>query len=209
MNTKWILMRWCHHWSYLANLVFGENCRKIGVNTSGPESIKWWHHQCVSHKVMTSQISVQSESSICWGAVPTSWIFIKNPLVTSSLFAFQIKYFHSPRLVHRALSNSKARQVRSFYVAIITLCFSSPEVFTLIFLKFWPKKGSPSTIITFVLFSPLCQNNSKTKCPLLYTWFYPWISLDRGLLPGHQPFLTSLYTVTSLFTSNDVSKQIV
>ena len=33
--------------------------------------------------------------------------------MTSSLFAFQIKYFHSPRLVHTALSNSKARQVRS------------------------------------------------------------------------------------------------
>ena len=95
---------------------FGENCRKIGVNTSGPETIKWWHHQCVSHKVMTSPMSIQSESSICWGAFPTSWIFIKNPLVTSSLFAFQIKYFYSPRLFHTALSNSKARQVRSLMV---------------------------------------------------------------------------------------------
>ena len=102
------------HGSYLASLVFGENCRKIGGNISGPESIKWWHYQCVSHKVMTSPMSVQSESSICWGAFPTSWIFIKNPLVTSSLFAFQIKYFHSPRMVHTALSNSKARQVRSW-----------------------------------------------------------------------------------------------
>ena len=27
------------HRSYLASLVFGEDCRKIGVNTSGPESI--------------------------------------------------------------------------------------------------------------------------------------------------------------------------
>ena len=76
-------------WSYLASLVFGENCRKIGVNTSGWESIKWWHHQCVSHEVMTSPMSVQSESSICWGgAFPTSWIFITNPLVTSSIFVF-------------------------------------------------------------------------------------------------------------------------
>ena len=33
--------------------------------------------------------------------------------MTSSLFAFGIKYFHSPRLVHTAISNSKARQVRS------------------------------------------------------------------------------------------------
>ena len=49
------------HWSYLASLVFGKNCRKIGVNTSGPKSIKWWHHQCVSHKVMTSPMSVKSE----------------------------------------------------------------------------------------------------------------------------------------------------
>ena len=84
------------------SLVFGENCRKIGVNTSAPESIKLWHHQCMAHKVMTSPISVQSESSICWGAFPTSWIFIKNPLVISSLFAFQLKYFHSPRLFHAA-----------------------------------------------------------------------------------------------------------
>ena len=35
----------------------------------------------------------------------------------------------------------------SFYAEIITLCFSSPEVFTPISLQFWPKKGSPSTII--------------------------------------------------------------
>ena len=91
------------HWSYLASLVFGENYRKISVNTLGPEIIKWWHHQCVSHKVMTSTMSVQSESSICWGAFPTSWIFIENSLVTSSLFGFQMKYFHSPRLVHTAL----------------------------------------------------------------------------------------------------------
>ena len=47
------------HWWYLASLAFGKNCRKIGVNTSGPESI-----------VMTSVMSfcidmLQSESSIC------------------------------------------------------------------------------------------------------------------------------------------------
>ena len=30
-------------WSYLASLVFGKNCRKIRVNTSRPESKKWWH----------------------------------------------------------------------------------------------------------------------------------------------------------------------
>ena len=100
--------------SYLASLDFVDNCRKIGLNILGPENIKWWHHQCVSHKVMTSPISVHSESSICWGAFPTSWIFIKNPPVTLLLFAFQIKYFHSHRLFHTALSNSKARQVRSF-----------------------------------------------------------------------------------------------
>ena len=110
-----IMIKMVYIRSYLMSLVFGENCSKIDVNTSGPERIKWWHHKCVSHKVMTSPISVQSESSICWGVFPTSWIFIKNPLVTSSLFAFQIKYFHSPRLFHTALSNTKARQVRSSF----------------------------------------------------------------------------------------------
>ena len=36
---------------------FGKNCRQIGVNTSGLESIKWWHHQSPIH-------ALQSESSI-------------------------------------------------------------------------------------------------------------------------------------------------
>ena len=112
-------------WWYLASLVFGKNCRKIGINTSGPESIKWWHHQCVSHKVMTSPMSVQSESSICRGAFPTVWIFIKNPLVTSSLFAFQIKYFHSPRLFHTAPSNSKVCQVPSLTRRVSSLVGSA------------------------------------------------------------------------------------
>ena len=61
------------------------------------------HFRTRKHKVMTSVMSslyasfrihmLQSESSICGGDFPTSWIFIKNPLGTSSLFAFQIKLF--------------------------------------------------------------------------------------------------------------------
>ena len=55
----------------LTVIVLGEpcfwwDCRKIGVNTTGPESIKWWHHKFVSHQVMTLLMCVQSESSICW-----------------------------------------------------------------------------------------------------------------------------------------------
>ena len=91
-------------WWYLASLVFSKNCRKIGVNTSRPEIIKWWHHQCVSHEVMTSPMSVQSESSICWGAFPRSWIFIKNPLVTSSIFvfiSFHLDCFSQPLQIQR------------------------------------------------------------------------------------------------------------
>ena len=63
-------------WSYLASLVFGKNCRKVGVHffsTSRPESKKWWHHDDIRHML-------QSESSICRGAFPTSWIFIKTLL---------------------------------------------------------------------------------------------------------------------------------
>ena len=83
---------------WMRMIVIGEPCfwwelQENCVNTSGPESIKWWHHQCVSHNVITSPMSVQSESSIYWEAFPTSWIFIKNSLVTSSLFAFQINIF--------------------------------------------------------------------------------------------------------------------
>ena len=100
-------------WSYLASLVFGENCRKIGVNTSGWESIKWWHHQCVSHEVMTSPMSVQSESSICGGGFPN----IMNIYYKSSCdiinFCF---YFISPRLFLTAPSNSKAHQGGSMMV---------------------------------------------------------------------------------------------
>ena len=44
-------------WSYLGSLVSGKNSRKIDQNTSGPESIKWWYHQCVTHKLMTSPMS--------------------------------------------------------------------------------------------------------------------------------------------------------
>ena len=63
-------------WSYLASLVFGKNCRKIRVNTSRPESKTWWH-----------QAYAPIRKQYLWGgAFPTSWIFIKNPLVTSSLF---------------------------------------------------------------------------------------------------------------------------
>ena len=52
------------YWSYLASLVFCKNCRKIGVNTSEPESIKEWHHQCVSlikwphHQCLSNQKAV-------------------------------------------------------------------------------------------------------------------------------------------------------
>ena len=78
----------CYRW-YLASLVFGKNCRKIGINTSGLESIKWWHQLC--HHFMYSYAPIRKQ--YLWGDFPTSWIFIKNPLVTSSLFAFQIKLF--------------------------------------------------------------------------------------------------------------------
>ena len=65
-----------HGW-YLASLLFGKNFRKIGVNTSRPESKKWWH-----------QAYAPIRKQNLWGAFPTSWIFIKNPLVTSSIFVF-------------------------------------------------------------------------------------------------------------------------
>ena len=44
-------------WSYLTRTFFGKNRRQIGVNPSGLESIKWWHHQSPIH-------TLQSESSI-------------------------------------------------------------------------------------------------------------------------------------------------
>ena len=55
------------YWLYLPSLVFGKNFRKIGVNTSGQESIKWWHHKCVSHYYSFCIHVCQSESNICGG----------------------------------------------------------------------------------------------------------------------------------------------
>ena len=76
-------------WWYLASLVFGKNCRKIGVNTSGPESIKWWHLWC--HHSMLHFVFICSNQKAVFvggGGLPNIINIYYNPLVTSSLFAF-------------------------------------------------------------------------------------------------------------------------
>ena len=84
----------------MASLVFGKNCRKIGVNTSRPESKKWWHHNDIRHML-------QSESSTCgWGELSQHHEYLLKTLL------WHHQFFISPRLFLTAPSNSEARQVR-------------------------------------------------------------------------------------------------
>ena len=73
---------------------FGKIFWKIGVSTSGLKSIKWWHHQvCLINIAFIPFIFAfipSNQKAVFVGSnlrrSQTSWIFIKNPLVMSSLF---------------------------------------------------------------------------------------------------------------------------
>ena len=70
-NCKLVTVKKQHkwHWWYLANLVFGKNCRKIGENTSGPESMKWWHQWC-HHFMLHFVFICSNQKAVFVGGVP-------------------------------------------------------------------------------------------------------------------------------------------
>ena len=76
-----------NQWSYLVSLVFGKNCRKIGVNTSRPESKKWWH-----------QAYAPIRKTVLGGLVQHDEYLLKTLL-------WHHHYLLSARLFHAAPSN--------------------------------------------------------------------------------------------------------
>ena len=102
------LQVWTERW-YLASLGFGKNCRKIGVNTSRPDSIKWWHHWC-HHFMLHFVFICSNQNAVFVGGTSHHHEYLLKTLLWHH---HRWNYFHSPRQFQVAHSNSKACQVPS------------------------------------------------------------------------------------------------